>query len=78
MSRGESVMPGESASALEGPLGPALFRVIGGSPTPEELAAIAVLLSARASARDTADDRAPAARWEAGEVIPPASWAARH
>ncbi|MFD8084077.1 acyl-CoA carboxylase epsilon subunit [Kitasatospora sp. NPDC059722] len=68
-------MPGETASVLEGPLGPALFRVISGSPTAEELAAIAVLLSTRAAARDPADP-APAARWEAGGVLPPASWAA--
>ncbi|MFD7901678.1 acyl-CoA carboxylase epsilon subunit [Kitasatospora sp. NPDC057904] len=68
-------MPGETASVLEGPLGPALFRVISGSPTAEELAAIAVLLSTRAPARDPADP-APPARWEAGGVLPPASWAA--
>ncbi|MFE2409411.1 acyl-CoA carboxylase epsilon subunit [Kitasatospora sp. NPDC059408] len=74
-------MPGETASVLEGPLGPALFRVISGSPTAEELAAIAVLLSTRAAAQDSATardpaDPAPPARWEAGGVLPPASWAA--
>ncbi|MEU8516977.1 acyl-CoA carboxylase epsilon subunit [Kitasatospora sp. NPDC048722] len=69
-------MPDETASVLEGPLGDALFRVISGSPTPEELAAIAVLLSTRATARGPAAGPAPAARWEAGGVLPPASWAA--
>lgn len=68
-------MPGETASLLEGPLGPALFRLVSGSPTPEELAAIAVLLGARATARGPAAEPAPAARWEAGGLLPPASWA---
>ncbi|MGW2255865.1 acyl-CoA carboxylase epsilon subunit [Kitasatospora sp. NPDC001660] len=70
-------MSGETASVLEGPLGPALFRVISGSPTPEELAAIAVLLGTRGRGRDASADPAPAARWEASGVLPPASWAAR-
>ncbi|WP_153461205.1 acyl-CoA carboxylase subunit epsilon [Streptomyces kaniharaensis] len=71
-------MSGETVPVLEGPLGPALIRVISGSPTPEELAAVAVLLSTRTPTADR--DRAappPAARWEAGDILPPASWAAR-
>ncbi|MEU5537279.1 acyl-CoA carboxylase epsilon subunit [Streptomyces sp. NPDC020362] len=71
------------APALEGPLGPALFRVIGGNPTPEEVAAVAALLTALATApaegtADPAADRDPApARWHRPEAPPPGSWRAR-
>ncbi|MFD0277752.1 acyl-CoA carboxylase epsilon subunit [Kitasatospora sp. NPDC127111] len=65
------------APALAGPLAPALFRVIGGNPGPEELAAITALLTVRAAAAGPAPAPAPAppARWERGDLHPPASWA---
>lgn len=81
MARTSSTTP--AAPALEGPLGPALFRVIGGNPTPEEVAAVAALLTALTvppaeAAAEAAADRAPApARWHRPAAPPPASWRAR-
>ncbi|MEU9570629.1 acyl-CoA carboxylase epsilon subunit [Streptomyces massasporeus] len=76
-----------STPPFEGPLGPALFRVVGGSPTPEEVAAVATLLTALAtapaeSAAETAagteDALEPApAHWHRPAAPPPASWRAR-
>ncbi|MEV8593251.1 acyl-CoA carboxylase epsilon subunit [Streptomyces sp. NPDC052012] len=76
-----------SAPPFEGPLGPALFRVVGGSPTPEEVAAVAALLTALATApaesaaessSGTPDACEPApARWHRPAAPPPASWRAR-
>ncbi|UYQ64844.1 acyl-CoA carboxylase epsilon subunit [Streptomyces peucetius] len=72
-----------SAPALEGPLGPSLFKVISGCPTPEELAVVTALLSAlTASAATTAPDgsKAPGpapAAWGRPETFPPVSWMAR-
>ncbi|ATW50996.1 acyl-CoA carboxylase subunit epsilon [Streptomyces xantholiticus] len=72
-----------SAPALEGPLGPSLFKVISGCPTPEELAAVTALLSALSTTAATSaagdpetDEPAPAA-WGRPEAFPPASWMAR-
>jgi hypothetical protein len=74
-----------SAPALEGPLGPSLFKVISGCPTPEELAVVTALLSsltmsaaasAASAAAPEADGPAPAA-WGRPEVFPPVSWMAR-
>ncbi|AOR36998.1 hypothetical protein BFF78_09670 [Streptomyces fodineus] len=68
---------------FEGPLGPALFRVIGGNPTPEEVAAVAALVTALAVGRaegagETPAGREPApARWHRPAATPPASWRAR-
>lgn len=76
-----------SAAPFEGALGPALFRVVDGSPTPEEVAAVAALLTALAtapaeSAAETAsgteDALEPApARWHRPAAPPPSSWRAR-
>ncbi|MGW0779042.1 acyl-CoA carboxylase subunit epsilon [Streptomyces sp. NPDC002835] len=71
-----------SAPALEGPLGPSLFKVISGCPTPEELAVVTALLrsltmsAAASAAAPEADGPAPAA-WGRPEVFPPVSWMAR-
>jgi hypothetical protein len=71
-----------SAPALEGPLGPSLFKVISGCPTPEELAVVTALLSslstaaAASAAEPDADSPAPA-DWGRPEAFPPVSWMAR-
>lgn len=69
-----------SAPALEGPLGPSLFKVISGCPTPEELAVVTALLSALSVATTAPDgpeaEPAPAA-WGRPEAFPPVSWMAR-
>jgi hypothetical protein len=71
-----------SAPALEGPLGPSLFKVISGCPTPEELAVVTALLSslttsaAATAAAPEPDGPAPAA-WGRPEAFPPVSWMAR-
>ncbi|MCX5203685.1 acyl-CoA carboxylase subunit epsilon [Streptomyces sp. NBC_00237] len=71
---------------LEGPLGPALFKVIRGVPTPEELAVVTALLTALStpgaeSGEGAASSRgrtsAPAATWDLPDALPPASWMAR-
>ncbi|MCX4446046.1 acyl-CoA carboxylase epsilon subunit [Streptomyces sp. NPDC087866] len=70
-----------SAPALQGPLGTALFKVIRGAPSPEELAAVTALLTALTAAGH--DDpgpvrrAAPAAVWDRPDSFPPASWMAR-
>ncbi|MFF1646914.1 acyl-CoA carboxylase subunit epsilon [Streptomyces sp. NPDC058240] len=70
-----------SVPALEGPLGSALFKVIKGAPTPEELAAVTALLTALSTAgrgnTDTARETAPVAVWDRPDAFPPASWMAR-
>ncbi|MET7378767.1 acyl-CoA carboxylase epsilon subunit [Streptomyces sp. NPDC005526] len=68
--------------ALRGPLGPALFRVIGGSPTPEEVAVVAALVTALMTAAPDGAGPAPEpepapARWRRAGTPPPASWRAR-
>jgi len=71
-----------SAPALEGPLGPSLFKVISGCPTPEELAVVTALLSSLSTSAATSaagpetDEPAPAA-WGRPEAFPPVSWMAR-
>ncbi|MEU6231442.1 acyl-CoA carboxylase epsilon subunit [Kitasatospora sp. NPDC047058] len=78
---GAGSAPGTLAPALAGPLAPTLFRVIAGNPGPEELAAIAALLSVRAAAARpapapaSAPTSAPPARWERSARRPAASWA---
>ncbi|MEV5605215.1 acyl-CoA carboxylase epsilon subunit [Streptomyces sp. NPDC052299] len=70
-----------SAPPLQGPLGTALFKVIRGAPSPEELAAVAALLTAlTAAGRDEPGpvrEAAPAAVWDRPDTFPPASWMAR-
>jgi hypothetical protein len=71
-------------SALDGPLGPTLFKVISGTPTAEELAAVTALLTALAStaaahteaASDPAGPASQTAGWSRPERFPPASWMA--
>ncbi|MET9607001.1 acyl-CoA carboxylase epsilon subunit [Streptomyces sp. NPDC006512] len=63
---------------LDGPLAPALFKVINGRPTPEELAAVAALIAALTAAHEgtahpAADRTAP---WQPSPLLPPASWQA--
>ncbi|MFD7257566.1 acyl-CoA carboxylase epsilon subunit [Streptomyces sp. NPDC059874] len=78
-------MSGPSVPALEGALAPTLFKIINGSPTPEELAAVAALVAALAATRPTAGtagpaapaETGPAARWDHSDILPPTSWAAR-
>ncbi|WP_410539862.1 acyl-CoA carboxylase epsilon subunit [Streptomyces sp. KL2] len=67
-----------SATALEGPLGPVLFKVISGSPAPEELAAVAALLTALSAPLPSGRAARPVApaMWRRPCVPPPASWAA--
>ncbi|MFF4324419.1 acyl-CoA carboxylase epsilon subunit [Streptomyces sp. NPDC001568] len=69
---------GAATPVLDGPLAPALFKVINGRPTPEELAAVAALIAALTAAhhgpaRATADRAAP---WQPSGLLPPASWQA--
>ncbi|MEU2800536.1 MULTISPECIES: acyl-CoA carboxylase subunit epsilon [unclassified Streptomyces] len=72
-----------SAPALQGALAPALFKVISGCPSPEELAAVTALLTAlSASAAGPASDVAATrpvatADWGRPEGCTPVSWAAR-
>ncbi|MFE6700416.1 acyl-CoA carboxylase epsilon subunit [Streptomyces sp. NPDC057718] len=72
-----------SAPALQGPLSSTLFKVIRGCPSPEELAAVAALLTAlSASAAPPAADAGAgrsgdAADWGRPEGFPPVSWMAR-
>ncbi|MBM7056850.1 acyl-CoA carboxylase epsilon subunit [Streptomyces durocortorensis] len=72
-----------SAPALQGPLSSTLFKVIRGCPSPEELAAVAALLTAlSASAAPPAADAdagrsGDAAGWGRPEGFPPVSWMAR-
>ncbi|SPE64229.1 hypothetical protein SNS2_5556 [Streptomyces netropsis] len=57
----------KAPTALRGPLGPSLLKVIGGNPTQEELAAVtAVLLalSARQERQPVAAGTPAAARWQ--------------
>ncbi|MFI6641791.1 acyl-CoA carboxylase epsilon subunit [Streptomyces sp. NPDC050504] len=42
----------KKAEVLAGPLGPTLMKVVKGTPTPEELAAVAAVLSAASSPAD--------------------------
>ncbi|MEU9031359.1 acyl-CoA carboxylase epsilon subunit [Streptomyces sp. NPDC048383] len=69
---------GPATPVLDGPLAPALFKVINGRPTPEELAAVAALIAALTAAHDgparPAADRA--APWQPSGLLPPASWQA--
>ncbi|MFE9701901.1 acyl-CoA carboxylase subunit epsilon [Streptomyces sp. NPDC005930] len=63
---------------FEGPLGPAVFRIVRGSPSAEELAALTALLTSLAAT--DSDDGAPPARaavWRRPELFPPVSWRAR-
>ncbi|MEU9305150.1 acyl-CoA carboxylase subunit epsilon [Streptomyces sp. NPDC048269] len=70
-------MSGTTAPALEGPLAPALFEIINGSPTPEELAAVAALLTVLTTrSPEPVPPEPPAARWDRSELLPPSSWAA--
>ncbi|WP_330301216.1 acyl-CoA carboxylase subunit epsilon [Streptomyces sp. NBC_00503] len=73
-------MFGTSVPALEGPLAPTLFKIIKGSPTQEQLAAVATLLTVLAALPDARPEApaepGPAARWDRSEILPPASWAA--
>ncbi|MFI9100849.1 acyl-CoA carboxylase epsilon subunit [Streptomyces fildesensis] len=69
-----------TAPPFEGPLGPALLRVIKGRPTTEEIAAVAAVLAAL-SARTPTDPATPrtpdpAARWARADAtrFPPGSW----
>ncbi|MGW7272416.1 acyl-CoA carboxylase epsilon subunit [Streptomyces sp. NPDC054864] len=66
-------------SPLEGPLGPALLKVVKGAPTAEELAAVTLLLSTAAAAGAEPEPRpAPAAAaWDRPSDRSPVSWAAR-
>ncbi|MFE0100175.1 acyl-CoA carboxylase subunit epsilon [Streptomyces sp. NPDC059009] len=66
------------APALEGPLAPTLFKVIHGSPTPEELAAVVALLTALTAGAppNGEEDRGATARWTRAEATPPSSWKA--
>ncbi|MFE9635266.1 acyl-CoA carboxylase epsilon subunit [Streptomyces sp. NPDC006463] len=75
-------MPGTPLPAVESPLAPALFKIINGRPTPEELAAVAALLTAlvpppAVAGRDAPADPGPSARWDRSDILPPTSWAAR-
>ncbi|MFF6813412.1 acyl-CoA carboxylase subunit epsilon [Streptomyces sp. NPDC012403] len=68
-------------SVLDGPLGPTLFKVISGSPSAEELAAVTLLLTALASTVEdddgTGSEQGPrAAEWDRPERVAPLSWRA--
>lgn len=65
-----------SATVLEGPLGPVLFKVISGSPAPEELAAVAALLTTLSTTLSPGKGTRPAASatWRRPSVLPSASW----
>ncbi|MFI1929089.1 acyl-CoA carboxylase epsilon subunit [Streptomyces sp. NPDC020330] len=72
-------MTDTAGTPLDGPLGPALIKVIRGNPTREELAAVAALLLARdegAGRRARRVARTRAARWSASraDVRLPRSW----
>ncbi|EGE42867.1 acyl-CoA carboxylase subunit epsilon [Streptomyces griseus] len=70
-------------SPFDGPLGDGLLKVVSGSPSPEELAAVVALLTALAggggavTSPDGGRGAAPArAGWARREGGPPCSWAA--
>ncbi|MGC9498909.1 acyl-CoA carboxylase epsilon subunit [Streptomyces sp. WG7] len=67
-----------STQLFDGPLGPTLYKVVRGTPSAEELAVVAALLSALAAgAEEASADRGPAtrrARWIRPEPVPPTSW----
>ncbi|MGC9441196.1 acyl-CoA carboxylase epsilon subunit [Streptomyces sp. WG5] len=67
-----------STQLFDGPLGPTLYKVVRGTPTAEELAVVAALLSALAAGSGEASaERGPAprrARWTRPELVPPMSW----
>jgi hypothetical protein len=69
-----------STSPFGGPLGPTLFRVVRGTPSAEELAVVAALLTvlaAGAEEQPTGRGAAPrGARWTRPQPLPPASWMA--
>ncbi|GAA4871298.1 acyl-CoA carboxylase subunit epsilon [Serinicoccus chungangensis] len=48
--------------AVQEPQAPALVRVVRGAPTPAQLAALTVVLTAAGGAQDEPEDRCPAAR----------------
>ncbi|KUJ66231.1 hypothetical protein ACZ90_39300 [Streptomyces albus subsp. albus] len=71
----------DAALAIEGPLAPALVKVIRGNPSPDELAAAtAVLLAlarrAQSAAEAAADETARTPRWQPSlaDGCPPRSW----
>ncbi|GGR28885.1 acyl-CoA carboxylase subunit epsilon [Streptomyces netropsis] len=72
----------KAPTALRGPLGPSLLKVIGGNPTQEELAAVTavlVALSARQERQPVAAGAPAAARWQRAGARgrPPGARAAR-
>ncbi|MFG2132171.1 acyl-CoA carboxylase subunit epsilon [Streptomyces sp. NPDC048751] len=69
------------ASVFDGPLGPTLFKVVSGTPSAEELAAVTAVLTALAvtAGAETEAGQLPAsdiADWNRPELLPPASWMA--
>ncbi|MCM2422916.1 acyl-CoA carboxylase epsilon subunit [Streptomyces sp. RKAG293] len=68
------------APPFDGPLGPALLRVIKGQPTSEEIAAVAAVLAALSvrapTAPATPHAHVAAARWARADAtrFPPGSW----
>ncbi|OKK04819.1 hypothetical protein AMK26_16200 [Streptomyces sp. CB03234] len=72
-------------NAFEGPLGPALLKIIRGAPNAEEAAAVTALLTALAAGSgartggqgETAVPTGEAADWDRPATVPPVSWMAR-
>ncbi|WP_326767613.1 acyl-CoA carboxylase subunit epsilon [Streptomyces sp. NBC_01591] len=67
-------------NALQDPPGPASVRVVNGAPTPEELAAVTVVLTALQGGEESAPEPQPtAATWRraGADTFPPVSWRAR-
>lgn len=68
---------------LDGPMGPALFRVIRGRPTPEEIAAVTAVLTtltlSRSGESGPAQDGESPAGWDRVDArsFPPTSWRGR-
>ncbi|MGW0337649.1 acyl-CoA carboxylase subunit epsilon [Streptomyces sp. NPDC003011] len=66
-----------TVSVFDGPLGPALFKVVSGSPSAEELAAVTAVLTALAARTVPAPRPARAdAGWRRPHRFPPVSWRA--
>ncbi|MGW7097566.1 acyl-CoA carboxylase epsilon subunit [Streptomyces sp. NPDC054874] len=68
-----------SASAIDGPLGPSLLKVISGVPSAEELAAVAALLTALSRTAGTGAEGDPVpqpADWNRAAHFSQVSWMA--
>ncbi|MCZ4123384.1 acyl-CoA carboxylase subunit epsilon [Streptomyces sp. H39-S7] len=71
------------APSLDGPTAPALFRVVKGRPTPEELAAVTAVLTtlsvSRAGGPGQVPDGESPAGWDRLDArsFPPTSWRVR-